>query len=78
MRTITSNLIAGSVALAISTERVLSQVAKPSSATGPTINGFMADVSNWLSNHRGAAWAIMLAAVFLIGFTIYNRKWPST
>lgn len=78
MRTIPSKMIAGSVALAISTQTALSQVAKPSSATGPSINGFMTNVSNWLSNHRGAALVIILAALFLIGFTIYNRKWPSS
>ncbi len=77
MRAILSKFITGSVALAVSSEIALSQAAKSNSSTGPTVNGFMSNVMNWLSSHRGAAGAILLAALFLIGFTIYNRKWPS-
>ena len=77
MRTILSKISTGSVALAVSSEMALSQAAKPNSSTGPTVNGFASNAMNWLSNHRGAAGAILLAVVFLIGFTIYNRKWPS-
>jgi hypothetical protein len=77
MRAIISKMVAGSLALAISAEMAFAQVDKPISATGPTFSGFMANVSNWLSTHRGAAVAIFLAALCLIGFTIYNRKRPN-
>ncbi len=77
MRAILSKIAAGSIFLAVSTELALSQGTKPESASGPSLTGFTQSVSDWGANHPGATIAIVLGALFLVGWTIYHRVRPN-
>jgi hypothetical protein len=77
MRTILSKLAVGSIFLAVSTELAISQVSKPESASGPSISGLSQSISEWSASHPGAAIAIVLGALFLVGWTIYHRRRPN-